>query len=125
MSSTYRVLCLSHDPGLELDPDFGSPHDAIAAAVDGRPGIEHKGCDLVVGRVSGALTELCCPPTHGQHSVPIWVEIDWLRLLGVLIQTTNPKPPPVAEALSRLTRCWTADRLHRLRLQLGFQGRPT
>ena len=56
MSSTYRVLCLSHDPAIVAADDYQRPETAEAAITEGIA--EHAGCDLVIGRYSYPLVEL-------------------------------------------------------------------
>jgi hypothetical protein len=51
MSSTYRLLCLSHDPAIEAHPFSDGWHtraEAEQAAVDVVP--NHEGCDILIMR---------------------------------------------------------------------------
>jgi len=102
MSSEYTIICVSHDPAINIvDWDvFRSPEDALAVAHD-RPDThhfmsQHKNCDLLVGRESGALVEVACPGSIGRalppgagcrgyhmHTFATWTGVGWLRLLAM------------------------------------------
>lgn len=129
MSSTYRVLCLSHDPAviaadgemIWYDPE--QAETAIAAGIEG-----HEQCDLAIGRYSYPLFELGCPPSreprqHQHHCDPHprtqWFEIEWLRLLA--LARREPAGSALAAAAdARGMRCWPAQRLERLRAELSL-----
>jgi len=121
VSSTYYVLCLSHDPATTAR-EYSTPEQAAAAIKAGIEG--HPHCDLLIERVSGGPVEYGCPP-HDTRSVGprcyhrgvAWVGVEWLRLLGRAHESTDPR---VLEAV-QVGRfyCWTRDRLHRLRHALG------
>lgn len=123
MSSTYRILCLSHDPAIESDRDYSSPGeaaDAIAFRLEG-----HPDCDLAVGRYSLPLIEVGCPPRRHRsagpnclHSETEWVDVGVLRLLAVALRSTDPDARQAAED-ARL-RCWPLERLRRLRRDLDL-----
>lgn len=121
MSSTYYVLCLSHDPAITIR-DCGGADDAAKAVAAGIEG--HLDCDLLIERVSGGPVEYGCPPrdwprpeVRCRHSSTAWVDTEWLRLLAAAHQSTDPA---VHEAIGRgHFYCWTRDRLHRLRHSLG------
>lgn len=131
MSSSYRPICLSHDPGLVIDREIR--RDAVDS-FNSRDGLEgHGSCDIVIGRWSGGLVELACPGmqlpgptgcTH-RHSSIEWIEADWLRLLHAA------RPVVDSGLLARSTfRCWPPERLNRLREDLGLaneggQSSPT
>jgi len=132
VSSTYKLLCLNHDPAIATEgPGWQDPEPAIAAACE--PAMhdwlaeDHGKCDLLVGRYSYPLIEVCCPDrggntTHGRHSSARWIDRDWLVLLYVA--TTDPAGPRLAgavEALRRTAPCWTHERLERLRPHLGIE----
>ncbi|MFF2852699.1 hypothetical protein ACFVT5_41360 [Streptomyces sp. NPDC058001] len=113
MSSTYYVLCLSHDPATTAG-EYRTPEkaaDAIKAGIEG-----HPACDLLVEHVSGGPVEIGCPP-HYYHRDVEWVDVEWLRLLARAYGSTDPG---VLDAVrkGRFT-CWSRDRLHRLRYPLG------
>jgi hypothetical protein len=121
MSSSYYVLCLSHDPATTAR-ECSSP-EAAADAI--KAGIEaHRDCDLLIERVSGAPVEYGCPPSitraAGQrcyHRDVAWVDTEWLRLLGRAHESTDPR---IQEAVAQgRFHCWTRDRVHRLRHQIG------
>lgn len=126
MSSSYYVLCMSHDPAIQLG-DYGNRPEpaleAIAAGVDG-----HAGCDLAVGRYSYPLVGVCCPASRDQtaklrccHGSPVWVDRDWLRLLAAGYQTTDPLVEEAVKKVSGL--CWPWERLRRLRFELEVELR--
>lgn len=121
MSSSYYVLCLSHDPATTVRET--SSAEAAAEAI--RSGIDgHPGCDLLIERVSGGPAEYGCPPHEARAAGPRcihrdveWGDVDWLRLLGRAQQSPDRA---VAEAVRRgRFGCWTPDRLNRLRHPLG------
>lgn len=119
MSSSYYILCVSHDPAMTAR-DCGTAEDAAAAI---RAGIEgHLECDLVIEEVSGGLVEIGCPPgvrpqTQCRHTDVEWMDVDWLRLLGRAYESTDSA---VADATRRgRFLCWPRDRVRRLRYSLG------
>jgi hypothetical protein len=126
VSSAYYLLCLSHDPALVLDHDFGcngikalstrehdvhGEHDVFA---------RHPECDLVAGRYSYPLIEVGCfgrqlpGPTgcRGHHNAVDWTEATVLRLLSAA-------SGKVDEKLIEPFTCWPANRLAKLRCELG------
>lgn len=131
MSSDYKLICVSHDPGLVISPEWSSASGgrdiAFAAVRDpaSYPGVdEHERCDLLILRYSGALMEVACPG----HDRPIrhvdadWVETPWLRLLWLAHQEPAGSPLKDAALDYRLAPCWTFERVHRLRGVLGIDG---
>lgn len=126
MSSHYVLFCVSHDPPITFGGasdwrDWNSPEPALAAVADRTtgPAVEHPNCDLLIGRYSGALIEVCCSasrsngPYHGSsHRDDQWIEVDWLRLLALA-------GPDRIEA-ARLRSCWTWEVVYRLRHQLDI-----
>ena len=122
MSSTYRILCLSHDPAVDLAPEWDSPEPLQWAldtrdpeALDG-----HAACDLVGGRFSYPLIQVYCPAmtdlsriAHGAvyHFRGEWTRVEWLHL-AYAVQRLNP---PGFERILGDVRCWPAARLARLR----------
>lgn len=128
MSSSYLILCLSHDPATTAY-ESSSPEAAAEAIRAGIAG--HPDCDLLIERVSGGPVEYGCPPPPattrpaGQvchHKATEWVHIDWLRLLS---RSQTSADPNVQEAVRQgRFPCWTRDRLHRLRYPLGVAGGP-
>jgi hypothetical protein len=132
MSSVYRLLCMNHDPALALDHTWTSAEEAIAAALE--PAMydwlveDHGKCDLLVGRYSASLVEVCCPASrerggHGRHSGPQWVDRDWLALLHAA--SAAPADPALRGAIEDLARthsCWTWERVNRLASELGIEA---
>lgn len=123
MSSTYRILCLDHEPALTLDRDYQSAPSAEADLVDGIEG--HETCDLMIGRYSAPLVELGCPrwrqgqPSPCHHSGPEWADVEWLRLLALAQQEPEGSSIHAAASASGL-RCWSPRRLQRLSAELGM-----
>lgn len=124
MSSTYSVLCLSHDPAITVhDPGYNRPEQAEAAIRDGVNGHEH--CDLMIGRYSYPLVELGCPASRDQpvklrctHGGTSWTDSEWLRLLAAAYQSTDPA---MGEAIKAgYHGCLPWERLRRLRVELGI-----
>jgi len=122
MSTSYRILCLSHDPAIILEPNWAGFDQALAAATDPAKHVEianHAECDLLVGTWRGGLFLITCPPRphpreDGHHRLPVGGDIDWLRLLSAAYQAELPDPRLTA-ALKRLPECWSAERVYRLR----------
>ena len=122
MSSTYYILCLSHDPAV-LAGEYGTPDLAVDAIKAGDH--LHPGCDLMIERVSGGPVEIGCPPSETRdvgprcyHRGTEWTDVDWLRLLAASYQTQDPA---VQAAVSKLRQhCWPWERLRRLRDELGI-----
>jgi hypothetical protein len=129
MSSTYRVLCLSHDPAMvAADGDWNRAsmaEEAIAAGVEG-----HETCDLLIGRYSYPLVEVGCPATKDGpgsyrciHGGTQWADVDWLRLLA--IAQREPADTDLGRAAEEAgRRCWSPERLRRLGPDLGVGPRP-
>lgn len=125
MSSTYRVLCLSHQPALCLDePTYSRPEAAETALRNGIEG--HAHCDLVIGRYSAALVEIGCPSSRDQgirqtgcrHSSTEWTDWEWLWLLAAAYQSTDED---VRDAVRRgRHHCYPWKRLARLSAEFGF-----
>lgn len=131
MSSTYDILCMSHDPAVKAAVNAPSAPEASAAVFEIRRGelyAEHKNCDLLIGRYSYPLVEVCCPGRLGlavhpgsTHSSDEWADVRWLRLLYAAL--SGPRDTASAAVAAALTsRCWSWERLHRLRFELGFDG---
>lgn len=122
MSSAYRLLCVSHDPAIVIDED-GDRDRATAVARSLRPVPGHPGCDLLVGRYSYPLIEVCCPaqgsrPGHpGSHSEPQWVDAGFLRVAAIAVQRAAGDVQ-FAHAVRRLSACWSATRLRSLAYEL-------
>jgi hypothetical protein len=122
VSSDYQIICLSHDPAIIVEQDYTNAEQALNDAGDH---YAHPDCDLIVGKWSGGLVELCCPGMpEGRkirdhtwlHSGDQWVKAAWLRLALLAGAATT-------EA-ARIPGCWTYLRLHKLRYILGIEERP-
>lgn len=119
MSSSYQVLCLSHDPATiisELDRD-DDMRETLVMGISG-----HEQCDLLMMRTSGAPVEFGCPGIknnqcrHGHREME-WADADVVRLLYYVVD--DPRDA-VQGLFNRYTfKCWTKDRLHRLRYRMG------
>lgn len=128
MSSTYRILCLSHDPAIDTGAEYGQPEPAAAAVSAGID--DHRDCDLLIGRYSYPLVEVGCPPTSGPeragrhrcyvHSTTEWVDVAWLRLLLAVHRNGTKETHELASA-SKLA-CWPYERLRRLRAELDIDA---
>jgi hypothetical protein len=126
VSSDYRLVCLSHNPGLGIGTEYVSPDEAVSALGTMLP--DHGDCDVVLGRWSGALVELGClggrRPGHGSlyHVVVLWTRAEWLALALAVVQNGS-HPESVVRVLERATRdCWTVDRLTRMRNLLATEA---
>ncbi|MFF7335434.1 hypothetical protein [Streptomyces sp. NPDC008150] len=127
MSSTYRILCLSHDPAVATEtpdtPEYHRPEQAEDAIHNGIEG--HTTCDLAIGRYSYPLVELGCPPSRDQpadlpccHGTTIWTDTKWLILLAAAYQSDEPA---IQQALSAGHHgCHPWERLQRLRNELNL-----
>ena len=122
MSNSYRILCLSHDPAIILEPDWTDIAPALATAYDPAEHIEiahHAGCDLLIGAWNNGLAAFGCPPRldplhRPTHIHPEWINVDMMRVLVAAYETALPAPD-LTGALKRIPACWSSDRLHRLR----------
>ncbi|MFJ8923839.1 hypothetical protein ACIREK_30730 [Streptomyces sp. NPDC102415] len=86
----------------------------------------------MIGRYSYPLVEVACLSYSYRgggpgcsHKRGQWVEVEWLRLLALAYNSTDPR----VQESARKDRfpCWTPERLHRLRPELGIddaRGRP-
>jgi hypothetical protein len=131
VSSTYSILCLSHDPAIEAVEEAPSLEEALAWAADGFGA--HPACDLLVARYSGGIIEVGCPgapnrpegrlPHRGHtgwHLNAIWAEAGLLRVAAAVIETeADGHADVLAASLKQMPMCWTVERLHRLRNVLG------
>ncbi|MEU2924170.1 hypothetical protein ABZ636_03785 [Streptomyces sp. NPDC007251] len=128
MSSTFHILCLSHDPAITITgAGYNRPEEAEAAISD--DDTAHPECDLLIARYSGGLIELGCPPTGDQprahqhwcwqHRSTEWVDVAWLRILAV---ARIAQVLPSEFTSSYHFKCWPAVRLQRLRHELGLEA---
>lgn len=129
MSSTYRILCLSHDPAIPIEtPGWNRPTPAEEAIRIGITG--HEQCDLMIGRYSYPLVELGCPRSADRpdslrpdvlrcyHGSTIWTDTEWLLLLAAAYQSTDPAMREAIKAGSHTCLPW--ERLRRLRAELSI-----
>jgi hypothetical protein len=125
VSSTYRILCLNHDPALVLrDAEYNSADDAVAAISEGVDG--HPGCDLIAGAYCHPLITVYCPATRERpanracfHRLTTQTDTVWLRLLAAAHQSTDPAVQTLAAARPLPDPCWPWNRLQRLRNELA------
>ena len=133
MSSDYKLLCMSHSPALVIDrgdcQNWQEPEPAIAAALDpAKYGVEeHVRCDLLIGRFSYPLIEVCCAggprgrTAHAVHTSPTWLDKQWLVLLhAAMAAPADPGLKAALEPLQRRHSCWSWERLDRLAPHLGI-----
>lgn len=127
MSSTYRILCLSHDPAIRTDREFGSHEAAITVARDPHHhGLtDHSRCDLLIGQYSYPLIELCCPGNktagddgHDAHDEPRWIVVDWVRLLAAARRVPPGDGRLEVTISGSESGCWTTQRIDRLRSEI-------
>lgn len=133
MSSTYRVLCVSHDPAMVLEFEQDGPDARAAAEARAADPVSyevtraHAACDLLIGRWSGSLVEVGCPsgrdvvaashyPEHPHTSR--WVEVEWLRLLHFAMESSSDRR--LYDAVTKLPGCWSWTRLSRMRFEMGL-----
>lgn len=115
MSSTYRLICLSHDPGIELGTEWqsgaGGRNTAIGALLT-RTGSDeitaHARCDMVIGCYSYPLGEVGYV-ANGEHVE--WIGVQWVTALAIALD---------ASPGLRLPSGWTVERVQRLRPHLGL-----
>lgn len=126
MSSTYGLICLNHDPGIEIGDHTIDYQPDSMLAVARNPGgdwVDHARCDLVVAAYSYPIVRIGCPgeTVHGAgcrwHNQPRWVEAQWLRLLISAYQS-GAVPDAVVEPFA--SRCWKRERALRLGPVLGL-----
>ena len=135
MSSDYRLLCLTHDPALEIGDDrWHSPQEPLSAVA--RRDVDeltaaHEGCDLLIGRYSYPLVEVCCPPQLGPraptghlHRDPKWIDAAWLRLAWHAGTDPHGFASTAGQAARNLPACWAIARIDRLRYVLGVAEAP-
>lgn len=121
MSSTYYLLCLGHNPAtvvMELSDPMQLP--SYQELVD-----NHPECDFVITRVSGAPVEFGCPgfgdyPCGGHPGTVRWVDIDWLHVLWIAIDSRLMDVQRLTRKRQAL-KCWNFDRLNKLRYELGIE----
>jgi len=118
MSCSYYVLCVSHDPALEVaSGDAGRvwnrAEQALAAVAnrnDSRALAEHRGCDLVV--IGNYYNTYYCPPNpRCDHTGTETINEPWIGLMKAAIRSDDDA---VKAHLDRFTGCWTAERIRRI-----------
>ncbi|MFJ3839435.1 hypothetical protein ACIPY6_28565 [Streptomyces sp. NPDC090054] len=122
MSSTYYILCLSHDPAT-VEGECYTPEEAeqrIAAGLD-----THPNCDLAISRHSGAVVEIACATSKHRkvdlrcyHGGLAWIDADWLRLLAAARHSADPVVRMISATAGHI--CWPPERIQRLRLELDL-----
>lgn len=120
MSSTYYLLCMSHDPAT-VATTLSAP-ESLPTGEELQE--SHPNCDFIISRVSGAPVEFGCPgfgacPCKGHSGVIRWVAADWLRVLWIAQDARSADIQRLTEQRHTL-RCWNFERLHRLRYELGL-----
>jgi hypothetical protein len=121
MSSTYSLVCVSHNPAT-WDSDHHS--DDAAAAAQRSTLDTHPRCDLLIARVSGGLVEVGCPPTRDQrgghpcrtHTGIEWARVELLRLLAA----AHLSDDAAVRKLAAQFPCWSWERLRTLAADLGL-----
>lgn len=112
MSSSYRILCVSHTPALEVATgdngwDWNRPEQALDAIANrtSRARAHHPGCDLIVSENCG--TVFWCPPNiHCTHHTPESIDGQWVsHLIAAWREDSLSKRP------NQLERCWRSRRL--------------
>ena len=127
MSSSYHILCVSHDPGIYAIEDVRKErleHFLTSSLED------HQHCDLLVLRRSGGLVEVGCPGTLIKdrnsdskclHNEIKWERVEWLRLLRYTQMISPVEDPYLGKLRGHYEmRCWNHIRIHRLRLELSL-----
>lgn len=123
MSSSFNVLCMSHDPASTVQ-GFNTPEEAYEAIRNRFQ--DHPNCDFLISRRAGGAIEIGCPGyiTTGSglykclgHPELVWVAVEWLRILAC-VQDAGDDPQLLKVMRSPVMRCWTPIRLNRLRREL-------
>jgi hypothetical protein len=125
MSSTYRLICMAHDPAIVIDRDHPTLTDALAALLSDEITEAHPHCLLLIGRWSGGLIEVTCADLrHADHRGHRTVDAAFLRVVLAAYQAVESVADPdgLLGALNRLPTCWGAERIRPLRYELGVSG---
>ena len=120
MSSNYRLICLSHDPAIVVTNDGDAPRSLEAALEARTHDTQHTHCDVIIGEYSYPLVSAYCIGSRNHtHREPAGINVKWLRLL--LAASVAPTNPGLTAAIAAFTGygCWTPERVHLLRLELG------
>lgn len=119
MSSSYYVLCMSHDPAIHIT-ELGRDTDMREALVMGIG--DHQKCDTVVMRVSGAPVEFGCPGMQSTRCPYGHRDVEWIdaNVLRLLYYTKDDTREEVQKLFNRHPlSCWTKERLQHLRYELN------
>jgi hypothetical protein len=115
MSSSYYILCMSHDPATVVSE---SSTEQTAIELVGEGFETHPSCDFLVMRVSGAPVEFTCTGDTAAclHSHEQTADADWLRVMQKLEELASAE----TEIMRRrhTLKCWSKERMHRLRSRL-------
>lgn len=113
MSSTYRVLCLAHDPAITIDGWESQSPDEVVGLLERRDTAEqlaqHRGCPLAVGRYSYPLIQVYNPKTRQ------WADVEVLRLI-IAAHDADLRPDLLAQLFRR---GWDMAFLEPLRAELS------
>jgi hypothetical protein len=141
VSSIYRLICLSHNPGIPLDTEWHSGQDGRAVAESTLTTLkempqnwgegddellEHANCDIVIGSYSYPLVEVGWHPTGGRWDYVKWIDVQWLRTLAHLYHViADPninvsRDSPVEFTWGADLTFWSPERVDRLRGELRF-----
>lgn len=113
MSSSYRILCVSHKPALEVASgsdgwEWNRPEQALAAVTDSRVIGQHQSCDLIV--YGNYYNTFYCPPSgRCAHTDPEPIESSWISLAIDALRHEALKG-----RVEQFAGCWTADRISSL-----------
>lgn len=113
MSSSYRILCVSHTPALEVASgsdgwEWNRPEQALAGVTDSRVIAHHATCDLIV--YGNYYNTFYCPPSSRcDHTDPEPIEASWVTLAIAALHHNDVK-----DRVENFTGCWTAPRIHSL-----------
>jgi hypothetical protein len=114
MSISYRILCVSHAPALEVATgdngwEWNRPEQALAAIADhSRVIAHHRTCDLIV--YGNYYNTFYCPPSSRcAHTDTEPIESSWISLAAAAMRHDELKG-----RVDQLTGCWTADRIDSL-----------
>lgn len=113
MSSSYYVLCMSHEPATVVTDHHNNRREADAAISVGFE--THPNCDFLIMRVSGAPVEFTCTgETEAcKHDNAEDVDADWLRILAYFNPTEDVEYLEKVRKSHRLKH-WTPKRVERL-----------
>jgi hypothetical protein len=113
VSSSYRILCVSHTPALEVASgsdgwEWNRPEQALNAVTDPRVIGEHRTCDLIV--YGNYYNTFYCPPSSRcTHTAPEPIESSWVTLAVAALHHEDLKA-----RVEQFTGCWTAGRISSL-----------